>query len=240
GKTAMLVAVNKNLAGIVAVADTLKEDAKEAVERLQLMGIETIMLTGDNRRTANAIAKQVGISKVLAEVLPADKAKVVQDLKNSSGKGDSSKRRCLVGMVGDGVNDAPALAAADVGIAIGSGTDIAKETGGIILMKNNLNDVVLAIELSKKTVRKIKQNLFEAFIYNIALIPIAAGVLYPSTGILLNPIFAAIAMALSSITVVVNSLLLKRYKPKLKERFYQKEKKAAEIAAKELEILKRS
>lgn len=238
GKTAMLVAVDKGLAGIIAVADTLKEDAKEAVERLQSMGIETVMLTGDNKRTANAIARKLGMTRVLAEVLPADKAKVVQELKNN--RSGSDRRKVLVAMVGDGINDAPALAAADVGIAIGSGTDIAKETGGIILMKNNLNDVVLAIDLSKRTVRKIKQNLFEAFVYNVALIPIAAGLLYPSTGILLNPIFAAIAMALSSITVVANSLLLKRYKPKIKREGAEKverEEKRTKIA-KGLEVIR--
>jgi len=163
------------------------------------------MLTGDNRRTANAIAKKLGINHVLAEVLPQDKAKVIKDLK-AQGK--------LVAMVGDGINDAPALAEADVGIAIGSGTDIAKETGGIVLIKNELKDVVTAIELSRKTVSKIKQNLFWAFFYNIALIPVAAGILYPFTGLLLNPIFAAIAMASSSITVTVNSMLLNAYRPK--------------------------
>ena len=163
------------------------------------------MLTGDNRRTADAIAKKLGINHVLAEVLPQDKAKVIKDLK-ALGK--------LVAMVGDGINDAPALAEADVGIAIGSGTDIAKETAGIVLIKNELKDVVTAIELSRRTVSKIKQNLFWAFFYNIALIPVAAGILYPFTGLLLNPIFAAIAMASSSITVTVNSMLLNTYKPK--------------------------
>ncbi len=208
GKTAMLVAIDKQLAGIVAVADTLKETAAEAVHTLQSMGIEVTMLTGDNKRTANAIAKKLGTNSVLAEVLPGDKAKVIKELRQN-GK--------LVAMVGDGINDAPALAASDVGIAIGSGTDIAKETGGIVLIKNDVRDVVTAIQLSKKTVRKIKENLFWAFFYNIALIPVAAGALIPILGVnaILNPVYAAIAMAASSITVTMNSMLLNRWKPKI-------------------------
>lgn len=205
GKTAMIIAIDDKLGGIVAVADTLKKESFEAVQQLQQMDIEVIMLTGDNKRTADAIAKKLGIKRVLAEVLPSDKAKVVSELK---------KEGKLVAMVGDGINDAPALAASDVGVAIGSGTDVAKETGGIVLIKDDVRDVVLAIELSKKTVRKIKENLFWAFIYNIALIPIAAGVLFPSMGIMLNPIYAAIAMATSSVTVVTNSMMMRRYKPK--------------------------
>ncbi len=204
GKTAMLLALDGGLVGIVAVADTLKDNALPAIKQLQLMGIEVIMLTGDNKRTAEAIARKLGISKVLAEVLPGEKAKVVSELK---GKGRT------VAMVGDGINDAPALASSDIGIAIGSGTDIAKETGGVILMRDDVRDVVKAIMLSKKVVRKIKENLFWAFAYNIILIPIAAGVLYPSLGLLLNPIFAAIAMAASSVTVTLNSMLLGRYNP---------------------------
>ncbi len=208
GKTAMLVAIDKQLAGIVAVADTLKETAAEAVHTLQSMGIEVTMLTGDNKRTANAIAKKLGTNSVLAEVLPGDKAKLIKELRQN-GK--------LVAMVGDGINDAPALAASDVGIAIGSGTDIAKETGGIVLIKNDVRDVVTAIQLSKKTVRKIKENLFWAFFYNIALIPVAAGALIPILGVnaILNPVYAAIAMAASSITVTMNSMLLNRWKPKI-------------------------
>jgi len=201
----MLMAIDGKFAGIIAVADTLKEGSIGAVKKLQSLGVEVYMLTGDNRRTADAIAKKLGINHVLAEVLPQDKAKVIKDLK-ALGK--------LVAMVGDGINDAPALAEADVGIAIGSGTDIAKETAGIVLIKNELKDVVTAIELSRRTVSKIKQNLFWAFFYNIALIPVAAGILYPFTGLLLNPIFAAIAMASSSITVTLNSMLLNTYKPK--------------------------
>ena len=203
GKTAMLVAVDGRLTGIVAVADTLKENAAEAVAKLQAMGVEVVMLTGDNKRTADAIGSKLGIRNVLAEVLPQDKARVVGGLK---GEGK------VVAMVGDGVNDAPALAASDVGIAIGSGSDIAKETGGIILMRNDVADVSKAILLSKKVVRKIKENLFWAFAYNVILIPIAAGLLYPPFGLLLNPIFAAIAMAASSITVTMNSMLLNRFR----------------------------
>ena len=204
GKTAILTALNGKISGIIAVADTLKENSAETVKRLQGMGIEVIMLTGDNKRTASAIASKLGIQRVLAEVLPGDKANVIKELK---------KEGKTVAMVGDGVNDAPALAASDVGIAIGSGTDIAKETGGIVLIKNDLKDVIIAIELSRRTVRKIKENLFWAFFYNIALIPVAAGLLYPFFHVLLNPILAAIAMASSSITVTVNSMLLNRYRP---------------------------
>ncbi len=194
GKTAMLVGVDGALAGIVAVADTLKPEAKEAVGALAREQVEVIMLTGDNQRTAQAIARELGIERVIAEVLPGDKAKVVQDLQQ---QGKS------VAMVGDGVNDAPALAVADIGIAIGSGSDVAKETGGIILIKNDVRDVVVAIRLSRATMRKIKQNLFWAFIYNTVGIPVAA------LGFL-NPIIAAAAMALSSLSVIVNSALLKR------------------------------
>jgi len=194
GKTAMLVACDGTLAGIVAVADTLKPEAKEAVTALRREGIEVILLTGDNQRTAQAIAREVGIDQVIAEVLPADKARVVLDLQ---------KQGKVVAMVGDGVNDAPALAVADIGIAIGSGSDVAKETGGIILVKNDVRDVVAGIRLSRATMRKIKQNLFWAFIYNTVGIPVAA------LGFL-NPIIAAAAMALSSLSVIVNSALLKR------------------------------
>ncbi len=194
GKTAMLIGANGTLAGIIAVADTLKPEAKEAIAMLKQEGIEPIMLTGDNQRTAQAIARELGIGNVIAEVLPADKARVVQDLQ---------KQGKVVAMVGDGVNDAPALAAADIGIAIGSGSDVAKETGGIILVKNDVRDVVASIRLSRVTLRKIKQNLFWAFIYNSIGIPIAA------LGFL-NPIIAAAAMALSSLSVIVNSALLKR------------------------------
>jgi len=196
GKTAMLVAKDGALAGIVAVADTLKPEAAGAVAALRAERVEVIMLTGDNRRTAEAIASQLGIDRVIAEVLPSDKAKVIAELQR---EGKS------VAMVGDGVNDAPALATADIGIAIGSGSDVAKETGGIILVRDDVGDVVKAIRLSRATMRKIKQNLFWAFVYNTVGIPVAA------LGFL-NPIIAAAAMALSSLSVIVNSALLKAMK----------------------------
>ncbi|MHB1053824.1 MAG: heavy metal translocating P-type ATPase [Thiobacillus sp.] len=196
GKTAMLVGMNGALAGIIAIADTLKPEAQEAVSALQQSGIEVILLTGDNQRTAHAVATQLGIAQVIAEVLPGDKARIIQDLQ---------KQGKSVAMVGDGVNDAPALAVADIGIAIGSGSDVAKETGGIVLIKDDVRDVVAAIRLSRATMRKIKQNLFWAFIYNSIGIPVAA------LGFL-NPIIAAAAMALSSLSVIVNSALLKRAK----------------------------
>jgi len=196
GKTAMLVGRDGGLAGIIAVADTLKPEAQEAVSALQQEGIEVILLTGDNQRTAQAIAAQLGINQVIAEVLPGDKARIIQELQQ---QGRS------VAMVGDGVNDAPALAVANIGIAIGSGSDVAKETGGIVLIKDDVRDVVASIRLSRATMRKIKQNLFWAFIYNSIGIPVAA------FGFL-NPIIAAAAMALSSLSVIVNSALLKRTK----------------------------
>jgi Cu+-exporting ATPase len=194
GKTAMLVACDGKLSGVIAVADTPKPEAREAIAALQQEGIEVVMLSGDNRRTAEAIGRELGIRNVIAEVLPGDKAKVIQDLQ---------KERKVVAMVGDGVNDAPALAAADIGIAIGSGSDVAKETGGIILVRDDVREVVTSIRLSRATLRKIKQNLFWAFIYNTIGIPVAA------LGFL-NPIIAAAAMALSSLSVIVNSALLKR------------------------------
>jgi Cu+-exporting ATPase len=208
GKTVVIVALNKKVIGLVAVADTLKEFSKEAVKQLKKMRKEVWLITGDNERTARAIAKELGIDedKVMAQVLPGDKAKKIKELQ---GKGK------VVGFVGDGINDAPALAQANVGIAIGSGTDIAMETGEIILMKDDLRDVVTAIDLSSYTIKKIKQNLFWAFFYNSIGIPIAAGVLYPFFGFLLNPMIAAAAMAFSSVSVVSNSLLMKRYKPRI-------------------------
>jgi Cu+-exporting ATPase len=194
GKTAMLAGIGGKLAGVIAVADTLKPEAKEAITALRGEGIEVVMLSGDNRRTAEAIGRELGIAQVIAEVLPADKARVIQDLQ---------RQKKVVAMVGDGVNDAPALAAADIGIAIGSGSDVAKETGGIILVRDDVREVVTSIRLSRATLTKIKQNLFWAFIYNSIGIPIAA------LGFL-NPIIAAAAMALSSLSVIVNSALLKR------------------------------
>lgn len=197
GKTAMLMAVNNVMEAIIAVADTLKENSKEAIEDLQKMGIAVYMITGDNKRTANAIAKQVGITNVLAEVLPENKAEEVEKLK---------KQGKIVAMVGDGINDAPALATADIGMAIGTGTDVAIEAADITLMRGDLRTIPTAIRLSRKTMNKIKQNLFWAFIYNVIGIPFAAFGM-------LNPIIAGGAMAFSSVSVVTNSLSLKRFKP---------------------------
>ncbi|MBA7503142.1 Copper-exporting P-type ATPase [subsurface metagenome] len=219
GKTVMFLGIDSQVVGIIALADTLKPNAKEALEELHKMGIVVVMLTGDNRRTAEAIAGEVGIDRVLAEVLPDHKAQEVKKLQ------DEGK---VVAMVGDGINDAPALAQADIGIALGTGTDVAMETGDITLISGDLAGIVTAISLSKRTMRTIKQNLFWAFAYNTALIPVAAGVLYLAfgqTGVpsglhfilgnygFLNPILAAVAMAASSITVVSNSLRLRRFKP---------------------------
>jgi Cu+-exporting ATPase len=209
GKTAVLVAIDNTLSGILAISDTIKENAKDAIKALKAKGIEVIMLTGDNKRTANAVASKLYIDRVIAEVLPHQKEEVIAKLKTKEGK--------VVGMVGDGINDAPALARADLGVAIGSGTDVAKETGGIILIKDDIRDVVTALDLGKKTVSKIKQNLFWAFAYNTGLIPVAAGALVPLLGLGVFgwlPILAGLAMAMSSVTVVTNSLLLGKFKPK--------------------------
>lgn len=200
GKTVMVLAEGRKILGLIAVADEIKEYSSDAVAVLKGMGIVTYMITGDNKRTAAAIAKKVGIDRFFAEVLPEDKVAYVKELQK---KGN-------VSMIGDGINDAPALAQADIGIAMGSGTDVAMETGNIVLMKNDLLDVPRAIKLSKMTMSKIKQNMFWALIYNIIGIPIAAGVLYPFTGWLLSPILAGGAMALSSVSVVTNALLLRR------------------------------
>jgi P-type Cu+ transporter len=204
GKTAMILAVDGRPAGLIAVADTIKENARTAVQGLQSIGIEVAMITGDNARTAGTIASQAGIERILADVLPEDKANEVMKLQ------DEGK---IVGMVGDGINDAPALAQADIGIALGSGTDIAMESGEIVLIRNDIRDVVTSIELSRATIRKIKSNMFWALFYNTLGIPVAAGVLYPFFHIMLRPEIAGAAMALSSVSVVSNSLLLRRFKP---------------------------
>ncbi|MHA1410833.1 MAG: heavy metal translocating P-type ATPase, partial [Candidatus Odinarchaeia archaeon] len=211
GKTVVLVVKDNEVKGLIAIADTLMENSREAIQEMKKMNLDTIMLTGDNKRTAKAIAKQAGIDHIIAEVLPEDKSEEIKKLQKD-GK--------TVAMVGDGINDAPALAQADVGIAIGSGTDVAIETGDIVLVKHDLRDIPTTIKLSRKTVNKIKQNLFWAFIYNIIAIPIAAGILFP---ILLPPALAAALMAISSVTVVTNSLLLKRYNPKREAEHIQPE-----------------
>ena len=207
GKTATIIAIDYSLSGIIVFADTIKDEAGEAIDSLKLMGMDVVMLTGDNERTAKAVAYQLGISKVFSQVLPQQKEQVISSLKKNGN---------VVAMVGDGINDAPALAQADLGIAIGSGTDVAKETGGIILIKGDLRDVVTALDLGRKTVSKIKQNLFWAFAYNAGLIPIAGGILVPFGGVGIFgwlPMLAGLAMAMSSVTVVGNSILLGRYKP---------------------------
>ncbi len=201
GKTVMILSDGKKSLGMIAVADEIKQDSASAVEMLENLGIQVYMITGDNKRTAQAIAKKAGIKNFFAEVLPEDKAKYVKKLQN--------KGKYKVAMVGDGINDAPALAQADIGIAMGSGTDVAIESGNIVLMRNSLTDIPRAIKLSKQTMAKIKQNMFWALFYNVLGIPIAAGVLYYQTGWLLSPIIAGGAMALSSVSVITNSLLLK-------------------------------
>lgn len=204
GKTPMYISIDNQLAGIIAVADIVKKSSKEAIKKLHDMGIEVVMITGDNKKTAQAIAKQVGIDRVFSEVLPEDKANNIKKIQQE-GK--------VVAMVGDGINDAPALAQSDIGIAIGSGTDVAMESADIVLMKSDLMDVPTAINLSKSTIKNIKENLFWAFFYNILGIPLAAGVFYALGGPKLNPMFAGAAMSLSSVSVVANALRLRNFKP---------------------------
>jgi len=196
GKTPMFVSVDGKAAGMIAVSDPLKEDSIVAIQRLKKLGIEVVMITGDNRRTADAIAKKVGIERVLAEVLPGDKAREVKNLQMEGRK---------VAFVGDGINDAPALAQANVGMAIGTGTDVAIEASDITLIKGSLLGIAAAFNISKATMKNVKENLFGAFFYNTALVPVAAGILYPLWGITINPILAGAAMALSSVTVVSNA-----------------------------------
>ena len=208
GKTLSLLSIDGKLAGVVAVADTIKPSSRKAIQALKDLGLEVAMITGDHKKVADGVAKELGIQRVFAEVLPGDKAKYVKELQNE-GK--------FVAMVGDGINDAPALAQADIGIAIGAGTDVAIETASIVLMKSDPLDIVSAIILSKATVKKMKQNLFWAAIYNLLAIPVAAGVFYPSFGLVLRPEIAALLMSASSIIVATNAVLLKRVEPKLKE-----------------------
>lgn len=208
GQTVVIAAVDDQIAGIIGIADTIKETSKMAVSEMKNMGIDVVMITGDNKRAAAVTAEKVGIERFVAEALPSTKSEQISILKKDG----------PVAMIGDGINDAPALALADVGIAIGSGTDVALETGDIVLIKNDLIDAVASIQLSRKTLLKIRQNLFWALCYNTAAIPIAAGILFPAFGILLNPIVAAAAMSVSSITVVANAALLKRYTPEIKRK----------------------
>ena len=205
GKSVVIVAAGGNAAGLIAISDTIKEHSKAAIAKLQRMGYETAMITGDNERTAMAIAKQVGIDRVLAHVLPGEKAAEVKRLQDKGMK---------VAFVGDGINDAPALAQAEVGIAIGAGTDVAMESGSVVLVKSDLRDLATAMELSKYSIDKIRQNLFWAFFYNSVGLPVAMGILYPFNGFLLSPVIAGAAMAFSSVSVVSNSLLMRGWKPK--------------------------
>jgi Cu+-exporting ATPase len=200
GKTAMYIAIDGTLSGVLAVADPIKETSREAIQRFHRLGLDVVMLTGDNRRTADAIAREAGIDRVVAEVLPEGKVAEIERLQSGG---------AVVAMVGDGINDAPALAKADIGMAMGTGTDIAVEAGDVVLMRGDLRAAANAVALSRRTMRTMKQNLFWAFIYNVIGIPIAAGILYPAFGVLLSPILASAAMAFSSVSVVANSLRLR-------------------------------
>ncbi|NLZ81175.1 MAG: HAD-IC family P-type ATPase, partial [Clostridiales bacterium] len=205
GKTPLYFADEKKLLGIIAVADVVKPTSKKAIEQFKAMGIDVVMLTGDNKKTGEAIRQQLNIDRVVAEVLPQDKEREIREIQESGKK---------VAMIGDGINDAPALARADVGIAIGAGTDVAIESADIVLMKSDLLDAVTAVQLSKATIKNIKENLFWAFFYNTLGIPLAAGLLFIPFGIKLNPMFAAAAMSLSSVFVVSNALRLRFFKTK--------------------------
>ena len=207
GKTVIMVSLDGKIAGIFAIADKLKDTAKDAVAELKKMKLRVAMITGDNARSASVIASQIGIEDVFSQVLPEEKANEVKKLQ---------EKGSVVAFVGDGINDAPALAQADVGIAIGSGTDVAIETGEIVLMRDDLLDAVAALQLSRKVISRIRQNIFWAFAYNVALVPLAAGALYPFFGITFRPELAGLTMALSSVTVVSLSLWLKRYIPPAK------------------------
>lgn len=204
GQTVVFAALNGTAAGVLGISDPVKPDSREAVERLRKQGIRVIMLTGDNRVTAQSVAEQVGVDDFIAEVLPEDKAREITRLRERGEK---------VGMVGDGINDAPALAGADVGFAIGTGTDVAIESADITLMRGSLHGVADAVSISKATLKNIKENLLGAFAYNTLAIPVAAGILFPFTGLLLNPVIAGAAMALSSVTVVTNANRLRWFKP---------------------------
>jgi len=206
GKSTIYISLAEQVIGLIALSDVIKDDSVPAISRLHLMGLKTALISGDNHITAQSVAEEVGISDVESEVLPEDKINIVKKWQ---------KQGLKVGMVGDGINDAPALAQANIGIAIGSGTDVAKETGDVVLVKNSLLDVERSIRLGRKTLRTIKENFFWAFFYNILMIPVAAGILYPVNGLTLKPEWACIAMWFSSITVVTNSLILKRFEKKL-------------------------
>ncbi|WP_419671338.1 metal-transporting ATPase [Aliarcobacter butzleri] len=213
GKTPIFIADENEVLGLIAISDVVKPTSKDAILEFEKMGLEVIMLTGDNYKTANAIAKQININNVIAEVLPQDKEKEIQKLQSLGKK---------VAMIGDGINDAPALVRADVGIAIGAGTDIAIESANIVLVKSDLLDAVKAIQLSNAVIKNIKQNLFWAFFYNIIGIPLAAGVFYTILGWKLSPMFAGAAMSLSSVTVVLNALRLKLFEPRISKNLLEK------------------
>jgi Cu+-exporting ATPase len=212
-KTTALIAIDGKIEGLIGIADAIKPSSKEAVKALQRMGLEVVMLTGDNQKTAEAIASEVGIKRVFAEVRPDQKANIIQSIQQE--RKSRKQKQKIVAMVGDGINDAPALAQADVGIAIGTGTDVAMAASDLTLISGDLRGIVTAIQLSHATMKNIRQNLFFAYIYNILGIPIAAGILYPFFGWLLNPMIAGGAMAFSSVSVVTNALRLRNFKPKL-------------------------